>query len=412
MSTGLFADEEDGYNLEETKYVLKGSAPSTDSSVEAIEEPIDEPMDEPMDDLEGLEDAPADEKPFDDEPFDAGVDADEDTDPAKYIQQLSGKLGQSLRQYSEDEGQPDFDLEKFAVNSVLSATHTGEMDKEDQRDIINQVKGAGEDEGGDAEVDVDADLDVDADVDADIEGGEDEFGSEEEVEEIVEELPLNKGDELPIATDCSMGMEPIDDDALAALKSVAELKESDSPCWDGYERVPNTKLGDKGSCRKKANESLTETKLNEGTWQNIMKGVRKAPQGPFSVVVIQDGKVIDQAISIDNPQLIPANYGVMRRKYPMAKISIENGEGLIVYREGRLKESKNNRIFVDKANLIKNLRLMENAEPMVEPKPITKPTTKPARPMRETERPFSPKRRVDVQPDPKAEDNDMLTDNE
>jgi hypothetical protein len=87
--------------------------------------------------------AEPDDKPFDDEPFDAGVEADEDTDPQKYIEQLSGKLGQSLRQFTEDNGQPDYDLEKFAINSVISATHTSEMDEQDQKDIINKVKTAG-----------------------------------------------------------------------------------------------------------------------------------------------------------------------------------------------------------------------------------------------------------------------------
>lgn len=102
-------------------------------------DPMDDPMDEPMDDPMGG----ADDKPFDDEPFDAGVEADEDTEPEKYIEQLSGKLGQSLRQYTEDNGQPDFELEKFAINSVISATHTAEMDEEDQKDIINKVKTSG-----------------------------------------------------------------------------------------------------------------------------------------------------------------------------------------------------------------------------------------------------------------------------
>jgi len=83
------------------------------------------------------------EKPFDDTPFDAGVEADEETDPKKFIEQLTGKLGQSLRKYSEEQGQPDFELEKFAINSLLSATHTSEMDAEDQKDIINKVKTAG-----------------------------------------------------------------------------------------------------------------------------------------------------------------------------------------------------------------------------------------------------------------------------
>lgn len=80
------------------------------------------------------------DKPFDDEPFDAGVEADEDESPEKYIQQLSGKLGQSLRKYTEDMGAPDYDLEKFAINSVLSATNSGEMDQQDQSDIIQKVK--------------------------------------------------------------------------------------------------------------------------------------------------------------------------------------------------------------------------------------------------------------------------------
>jgi hypothetical protein len=87
---------------------------------------------------------PANDKPFDDEPFDAGVEADEESDPKKFIEQLTGKLGQSLRKYTDEQGQPDFELEKFAINSLLSATHTGEMDAEDQKDIISKVKKVGQ----------------------------------------------------------------------------------------------------------------------------------------------------------------------------------------------------------------------------------------------------------------------------
>jgi hypothetical protein len=53
-------------------------------------------------------------------------------------------LGQSLRQYTKEIGNPDFELEKFAVNSVISATHTGEMSEDDQKDIIDKVKESGE----------------------------------------------------------------------------------------------------------------------------------------------------------------------------------------------------------------------------------------------------------------------------
>ena len=55
-------------------------------------------------------------------------------------------MGQSLRKYTEQQGQPDFELEKFAINSLLSATHTAEMDSEDKDDIIKKVNTAGNDE--------------------------------------------------------------------------------------------------------------------------------------------------------------------------------------------------------------------------------------------------------------------------
>ena len=85
----------------------------------------------------------SDEKPFDAEPFDAGVEADEQSDPKKFIEQLTGKLGQSLRKYNEEQGQPDLELEKFAINSLLAASHTADMDQNDQDDIIKKVKTAG-----------------------------------------------------------------------------------------------------------------------------------------------------------------------------------------------------------------------------------------------------------------------------
>lgn len=84
--------------------------------------------------------------PFEKEPFDAGVETNEDEDPKKFIEQLSGKLGQSLRKYTEGQGQPDFKLEKFAINSVISATHTSEMPEEDKNDIIKKINSAGNDD--------------------------------------------------------------------------------------------------------------------------------------------------------------------------------------------------------------------------------------------------------------------------
>jgi len=84
----------------------------------------------------------------------------------------------------------------------------------------------------------------------------------------------------------------------------------------------------------KINKNSNElNSLNEGTWQKIMQGVRKNPQGPFSVVAIKDKKVVGQSNDIRIPDLIPAEYENMKRKYPNARISIENGEGTQVYFE-------------------------------------------------------------------------------
>lgn len=187
-STGLFQEEEDDYNLEEeTKYKLKLDAPKSEPAFggsDGEDESLDAFDDAEGDDLSFGDDKGGDnEKPFDDEPFDAGVEADEDEDPEKYIQQIAGKLGTSLRKYNDERGEPDFDLEKYAINSVISATHTSEMDEEDQKDIIRKVKTSGADDDND---DIDKDLDIDSEEPKDEEG--DSFEVEDEVEEIEETL--------------------------------------------------------------------------------------------------------------------------------------------------------------------------------------------------------------------------------
>ena len=168
---------------------MKLDAPSEPaSSVSDDEESLDTFADAEGDEEVDLsfgdekEDNVGNEKPFDDEPFDAGVEADEDEDPEKFIQQLAGKLGTSLRKYNDERGEPDFDLEKYAINSVISATHTAEMEEEDQKDIIKKVKMSG---AGDENDDIDKDLDMDSEEPKDEEPMGDDlgFGDDEDIEE-------------------------------------------------------------------------------------------------------------------------------------------------------------------------------------------------------------------------------------
>lgn len=71
--------------------------------------------------------------------FDAGVDANEDQDPKKFIQQLTGKLSQSLRKYNNENGQPDVELNKYVAGMVVKQAMDG-LSEEDAEDIINKVQ--------------------------------------------------------------------------------------------------------------------------------------------------------------------------------------------------------------------------------------------------------------------------------
>jgi hypothetical protein len=211
MSTGLFSDEEDGYNLEEeVKYKLKVATPGTSPLDVSTEPSGDEEIDLDFSG-EDIGEPKSDDKPFDDTPFDAGVEADEDEDPEKYIQQLSGKLGTTLRKYTEDKGSPDFDLEKFAINSVISATHTAEMDDEDQKDIIKKIKSSGGEE-----------KDVNVDVNVDTGDGEEET--------------VSTDDEIDVDTDTEENLDEVDKLYTPDPKFTSDLgfaPNAEGQMWEG-----------------------------------------------------------------------------------------------------------------------------------------------------------------------------------
>jgi hypothetical protein len=184
----------------------------------------------------------ASDKPFDDEPFDAGVEADEETDPKKFIEQLTGKLGQSLRKYTEEQGQPDFELEKFAINSLLSATHTSEMDAEDQKDIITKVRTAGE---GDDKPSPEADMPSDEEAPAEEPMGDEAPIEEPAGEEGLEEYSIYENmDNLFVNPKKNNMFQEGSNDIL------------DEACWKGYKKDGmKTMFGKKYPNCVKVNES-------------------------------------------------------------------------------------------------------------------------------------------------------------
>ena len=62
--------------------------------------------------------------------FDAGVEADEETDPKKYIQQLTGKLSQCLNSYNNENGEPDTELGKYVLGMLIKQGTKGMEDKD------------------------------------------------------------------------------------------------------------------------------------------------------------------------------------------------------------------------------------------------------------------------------------------
>lgn len=106
--------------------------------------------------------------------FDPGVEADEEQDPKKFIQQLTGKLSQSLRKYNENNGQPDVDLNKYVAGMITKQAMEG-LSQDDADEIIDKIK---------------------ADEDFSIEDGENqeiEQGTDQAVQQMDNQMPMDNG---------------------------------------------------------------------------------------------------------------------------------------------------------------------------------------------------------------------------
>ena len=162
-------------DLEEQKKVLKVDAPKAEEPVE------DEVEDETEVDMGGdIADVEFDEEETEeggDDFGDEGMADEEGDDNTKKIQKYTGKIGQMLRDMDET----DSDLEKYVINSIISAMHLDEMDDEDKEDIIAKLEGEEDEEGMD---------------DFDMEGGDEEVDVDLDAEETTEETPEEGGEEL------------------------------------------------------------------------------------------------------------------------------------------------------------------------------------------------------------------------
>ena len=76
--------------------------------------------------------------------FDPGVEADEETDPKRFIQQLTGKLSQSLRSYNQSLPQPDTDLSKYVAGMILKQTAEG-IPQGEMGELLSNAEGGPDD---------------------------------------------------------------------------------------------------------------------------------------------------------------------------------------------------------------------------------------------------------------------------
>ena len=185
----------DGEDMEEQKKVLKVDTPKAEVPVEdEVEDEVEVDMGGDIADVdfgeEETEEDMGDESMEDEE-------GDEDGDTKK-IQKYTGKIGQMLRDMDE----ADLDLEKYVINSIISAMHLDEMDEEDKEDIIAKLEGEDDEEGGD---------------DFDMEGGDEEVDVDLDAEETTEETP-EEGEELSEGED----KEDDDDDEKEVLNITKE----------------------------------------------------------------------------------------------------------------------------------------------------------------------------------------------
>ena len=133
----VLEDEKEEIISDEEKKVIKVDAPKSESPETPVEDEVEneDPEVDMGGDIADVDFGDEDEESEDEEGGD---------DITKKIQKLTGKIGQMLR----DKEEVDPELEKYVINSIISALHLDEMDENDKEDIISKIEGEEETEEG------------------------------------------------------------------------------------------------------------------------------------------------------------------------------------------------------------------------------------------------------------------------
>jgi hypothetical protein len=178
-------------DIKEQKKVLKVDAPASATPAAPVEDEVSDDefgfsdtsseTDTEEDSLEGESETDVEDTESTGEEGTEDLGDDEIT---KKIQKMTGKIGQMLR----DSEEVDPKLEKYVINSIISALHLDEMDESDKEDIISKFEGEDEEDSFGS----DSDLDT-LDSEEDTEETETPEESPEAPEEGTEELSESRG---------------------------------------------------------------------------------------------------------------------------------------------------------------------------------------------------------------------------
>jgi cell division protein ZapA (FtsZ GTPase activity inhibitor) len=155
-------------------------APDMSTSPEAPAPDMGDEM--PMDDM-GMEEPAIDDMGGEEMDVNVDVEAGDDEVPTfKTIQKLTGKLGQKIRTFSENEEMTSEDV-KYVLNSILSALDLSKLTEEDIEDIMSKIEGEEEESNYDMDVAMEP-SDSEEPLDLGDEMGSDEVTVEPEVGEM------------------------------------------------------------------------------------------------------------------------------------------------------------------------------------------------------------------------------------
>jgi len=304
------------------------------------------------------------------------VDIEEDGDEVtKKIQKLTGKIGQLLRDLDE----PDPELDKYVINSIISAVDWENMSDEDVEEIIAKIEGDDEEESDEME-DVEMDVEIEEPAEEEIAEGEEKEGEEEEKEGGEKE---DEGDEDVDDEDKEEKKKHYEgaikdlEDKIASLKKdmgydkKKEEEVSESNTYSKKELMENFLKKNANIALKKVlteSEAICEECLGKGCGSCVEEG-----WAPLS----EDAGEVEQQI-----QLAGDDVGVVEQEMSVVD-AIATGQDYL-YATGDLDRDGDdipNRLDVDNNADGELDHFMGNNPAPAEPttKPGTKPTTRPGK---------------------------------